>query len=269
MFRGVVRFIAPEDKDKWHIEKDFEDGELVGTRQLWHTCFKTWRDSSFHIELLNDSTDLDNLIRVSGYEDFFEILDKLPNIYKIDFSRYLLMYYKGGGYADMDIMVMTDFRHLIENDLIYLMGRGTSVQTSMFFSPKRHKFWGKVIKEAKSRIEKNFDKIIKATELYSNVRPFKNSKSDLRYKRKYRELCGETVGAKTLKYVYDRYKGNDIRILPDNLFNLSHKNDFCFTRHFCTGLWRRTGRIYGLDTYDNNKLDNILNLFRNGKQTKK
>jgi len=101
-----IHLIAPKDKNKWN--------------PIWHHCYKIFNSSPYTIKLWHDE-EIDKELN-NDDPDFFNILNKCPNIYKWDYFRYLLLEKYGGAYFDMDIEVKRDFFSLLDSNKIYLAG---------------------------------------------------------------------------------------------------------------------------------------------------
>ena len=86
----------------------------------WHTCYNIWKLSPYKIKIWN-SNSIDQLLK-SDDEEFFNILNKLPPIYKIDYVRYIILEKMGGAYFDMDIEIVDgSFLGKLKQDKFYFM----------------------------------------------------------------------------------------------------------------------------------------------------
>jgi len=105
----VIHFIAPEDRTQWH--------------PIWHRCYQSWIDQhpDFEIKLWNDTTDIDDLVKefVPHYYDTF---CRFPyKMMKMNYIRFILLYYFGGIYSDIDIFSYKNFYDkLSKNDFFAL-----------------------------------------------------------------------------------------------------------------------------------------------------
>lgn len=71
----------------------------------YRKCKEIWtKDNDFIYKFYNDH-DLELLVK-KVFPDKYNFFKKLRKIEKIDFSRYIMMYYNGGIYSDMDIILL-------------------------------------------------------------------------------------------------------------------------------------------------------------------
>ena len=139
-------------------------GELENPNKwsdLWHHCYNIWKKSPYKIKLWN-SKDLDNLLKEDD-EEFFNIINKLPSIYKFDYVRYLILEKFGGAYFDMDVEILVDFIPLLNPNLQYFMGGsgGTIIENSIMIANQttpNPNFWNRFRMNTKYKILKNLDK---------------------------------------------------------------------------------------------------------------
>ena len=131
--------------------------------ELWHHCYNIWKSSPYEIKLWGDK-DIDQLLKEDD-EEFFNILNNLPPIYKWDYVRYLILEKFGGAYFDMDIEIVRDFLPLLHPEKIYFMGGKINeyVQNSIMISltPKtqtRFWVWQSLKNTSKFNILNNIDK---------------------------------------------------------------------------------------------------------------
>ena len=93
----IIHLLAPEDKNKW--------------RPIWNKCYPSLQNLPYQIKIWNDK-EIDNLIKQDN-KDFYNTLNTLPLIYKVDYVRYIIMRDYGGVYIDMDVEVINNFIPLI------------------------------------------------------------------------------------------------------------------------------------------------------------
>jgi mannosyltransferase OCH1-like enzyme len=210
-------FIAPEDRSKWY-----------NNNQVWSSCYQSWVDSSFDTVLLNDKEDIDSIIKENNDGNFFDILQQLPSIYKIDYVRYIILRNTGGVYADMDVYLQNDFKHLIKPNKIYINGRGQGLCNSLMISPK-HDFWDSVMKECRVRVKNVFHDI-------------KNDKEYIqgRYTNFKVDRQSFLTGAILLQDVItQRNLWKKVQVLNEYFFNREARgNDFAYCIHYQTSMWR-------------------------------
>ena len=201
----ILHFLAPEDKAKWSPK--------------WHHCLDSWKKSHHRIKIWND-TEIDEFIK-SYDPGFFQVLDTLHKIYKLDYVRGLILEKIGGAYIDMDVELISPFIHQIDTNKIYVIGASCAdevVQNSLMISPPSE-FWGRFLTFSRKRIFENLEA----------VRAFPD------YDEKTKgTIVRKTVGPIALSEFIEQDTEN-IEILPADLFNWSQ--GICFTKHHHTGLW--------------------------------
>lgn len=145
----TLHFLAPEDKDKWH--------------PTWHTCFNIWSQTPYNLNVWTDEG-IDKLLQEDDEEFYNEYLNKIPNIYKFDYVRYIILERYGGMYVDMDIeLIDASFIDKLDPKKVYLMEGtcGTYVENSLMLSPLNDfnkTVWQRVKSFAKNSIIKEFKK---------------------------------------------------------------------------------------------------------------
>lgn len=142
----LIHLIAPKDKTKWP--------------EIWHYCYNIWKSSPYEIKIWYDE-DIDQLIKEDNKE-FFNIINNLPSIYKIDYVRYIILEKFGGAYFDMDIEIIKDFLPQLNPQKIYFMEGtgGTLAENSiMIDSPNSNiTFWNRFKMFTQRKIIENLDK---------------------------------------------------------------------------------------------------------------
>jgi hypothetical protein len=212
-----IHFLAPEDKNKWH--------------PLWDECFNTWAQTKHDLNIWTDKG-IDQLLKEDNEEFYTEYLNKLDNIYKFDYVRYIILKKYGGAYVDMDVELVNDFFPLLDPNIIYMMEgtNGTYVENSIMISPiqdpnkpynqKSHyekasyEIWGRIKSMAKNNIIRRFDEI--------------NNNS---------KLVIEVVGPGMLSTFFSKLKNS---LLYDILgyYNFNNPNStLSFTKHHYSGTW--------------------------------
>lgn len=204
----TIHLMAPKDKTKWH--------------PIWHKCYSIWETSPYKIKLWYDE-DIDTLLKEDNKE-FFNILNTLDKIYKIDYVRYLILEKFGGAYFDMDVELFIDFLPSINPHKIYLMGADSNdeiVQNSIMISSKEHSlFWSDLKKHIQFKIKNNL-----------------NECSDLNAVLPIGTIVRQTVGPIILsEYIKSNRSNNSIEVLASQHFNRG-SNEIKFSYHHQTGVW--------------------------------
>lgn len=201
----IIHFLAPEDKNKWPLK--------------WHKCLASWQKYNCCIKIWNDK-EIDDYIKCNDLE-FFNVLDGLHKIFKLDYVRSLILENIGGVYTDLDMELISPFIHQLDKNKIYLVGASSDdeyVQNSLMISPP-HDFWTDFLKESRKNIIENFELVNQYPSIHEEIPG---------------TIVRKTVGPIALSSFI---KKNDykINILPANKFNNS--NGICFTKHHQTGIW--------------------------------
>lgn len=102
----VIHLISTLDRKEWH--------------PLWEHCYQIWLTSPYSIKLWGIEEINKELI--NDDPNFLNILNTLPEIYKIDYVRYHILENYGGAYFDLDIEIVKDFLYMLNPNKIYLMG---------------------------------------------------------------------------------------------------------------------------------------------------
>mgnify|MGYP003654512883 CR=1 FL=1 len=101
----ITHFLAPSDKSKWPHK--------------WNVCLKSWQKHSCCIKVWSDE-DIDAFIKCKDPE-FYEVLNGLHKIFKLDYVRSLILESIGGIYSDMDIELISPFVHQLNKNKIRLI----------------------------------------------------------------------------------------------------------------------------------------------------
>ena len=190
--------------------------------ELWHHCYNIWKSSPYEIKLWGDR-DIDQLLKEDN-EEFFNILNTLPPIYKWDYVRYLILEKFGGAYFDMDVEIVDgSFLGKLNPNKIYIMEGTTgsyienSIMISTFNSIDR-KIW----KGIKTYSQTEILKALKTHDL----------KNDM-------GLVVDFVGADLLsKFILLQLKLFNVNceILSYPQFG-SLTNEISYTRHYQSSYW--------------------------------
>ena len=152
----TIHLIAPKQQSEWS--------------EIWVKCYNIWKKSPYKIKLWSDSEDIDNLLKEDD-EEFFNIINKLPKIYKIDYVRYLILEKFGGAYLDLDIEIVNNFINLLHPNVTYI-SEGTSgnyLENSIMISPKEDingtssVFFERIKDHCKDNILLNYEKCLQDT----------------------------------------------------------------------------------------------------------
>lgn len=187
MIPKIIHHICPEDKSKWH--------------PVWVKCYESWKNvfPNYQFIFWNDSEDIDNFIG-EKYPEWFDFYNQLPfHMMKMDFSRYAILNYYGGIYADLDVYCYENFYNdlnkkicLIEPIIFHDNNEGELIMGCLMASEPNHLFWQDCMQMCKKNfavleindddILNNFTEILKISgprllfDTYSNS----NSKNDIR-----------------------------------------------------------------------------------------
>lgn len=201
----TLHFLAPEDKTKWP--------------EKWQFCLDTWQKNYASIKIWNDN-DIDEFIKKNDLE-FFNVLEGLHKIFKLDYVRSLILEKIGGAYIDIDIELKSPFIHQLDKNKIYIIEASSKdeiVQNSLMISQPSD-FWKNFLTYCRKNIYNNLN----------DVKAYPNLIEDLRG-----TIVRKTVGPIALSNFISQSK-NKIEKLPANLFNNS--NGISFTKHHQTGIW--------------------------------
>lgn len=129
--------------------------------EIYQKCSNTWNCSNITKKFYNDK-DLDILIKEKCPENY-PFYSKLRKIEKIDFARYVMMYYYGGIYADMDT-ILKDKKYFsklfLKKDKIvlgieYNKLRYHTAQSILISTSKKKKIWLDLIEYIKKIYDVN------------------------------------------------------------------------------------------------------------------
>ena len=185
--------------------------------EIWSRCYSTLQSLPYQIKIWNDE-EIDNLIKQDD-QDFCNVLNTLPLIYKWDYVRYIMMRDYGGAYIDMDVEIINNFIPLLNPNKLYLM-EGTSgcyIENSIMVNINSQPyFWDDL---------KNFIK----NKIYLNIKKSKDPKNVI-------SITGAMAMSEFIvKEEMQRY-GIQLEILSRYHF-ASLTNEICFTRHYNTTSW--------------------------------
>lgn len=139
----VIHLLAPEDKKKWNNK--------------WHYCYNIWKSSPYEIKIWHDE-DIDNLIKEDD-EEFFNIINTLPPIYKFDYVRYIILEKFSGAYFDMDVEIVRDFIPMLSQTKTHFMEGtgGTLAENSIMIDSLYPNpfFWNRFKMFAKRKVLEN------------------------------------------------------------------------------------------------------------------
>ena len=203
----IIHLLAPKEQYTWH--------------PIWGKCYSIWKTSPYEIKLWNDE-DIDQLLKEDN-EEFFNILNTLPPIYKFDYVRYVILEKFGGAYFDMDIEIIDPsfIPKLNPNKFYYMEGTlGTFIDNSLIISSKVPKYnqdlFHRIKTYTKRLILNNLDECT----------PFNVIKF---------------VGPYALSDWVSRYQSQTIveyEILGQYQFS-SPTNEVAYTRHHQTSVWNK------------------------------
>jgi hypothetical protein len=210
----IIHLSAPKDKNSWP--------------DIWHQCYNYWVNSPYKIKLWNDD-EIDSLIKNDDLE-FFNIINKLPKICKLDYFRALVLEKYGGAYFDLDIEMLFDFLPLTDPSKVYIMGhppfpsKKLIVQNSLFISSLENSLFFYHLKNYfKYTTKKHFNLI---QEPYSHILPGLN--------------IGKIAGSISLSKFVKVYKKSlpFLEILDYKYFNDSN-NSIKFCIHHSIQSWNK------------------------------
>ena len=215
MIPKIIHQIGPEDRSKWH--------------PIWVSCYNSWKNIFQDYEFIfwNDSEDLDNFIK-EKYPEKFNFYNQLPfHMMKMDFSRYAILNYFGGTYADLDVYCYENFYEelnaqicLIEPIIFPDNNEGELIMGCLMSSEPNQVFWKDCMETCENlsyqinldddNILNNFSEILKVS------------------------------GPKLLFDTYQNYQDKtNIQLLPQNLYHPPTTDYFdgMKTKHMKTLTW--------------------------------
>ncbi|MGB8699590.1 MAG: glycosyltransferase [Thermosynechococcaceae cyanobacterium] len=106
-------------------------------------CFKLWTDS-----------DLYSLASIC-FPEYLHILQKGPGVIRADFGRYLVMYYVGGVYVDLDYECFRDLTPLLKDQELVLtyVDDGHEISNAFLASKPFHPLFKEVLIECSKRFD--------------------------------------------------------------------------------------------------------------------
>jgi len=199
----VIHLVAPRDKSKWN--------------EVWVKCFETIKRLPYKIKIWTDE-EIDEILKKDDKEFYYQYFDRLPNIFKYDYVRYILLYRYGGIYMDMDVEVVEDFIPRLDPNMIYFMEgtRGTHVENSIMWAGNKGKQMWEHLKRI-SRVKMIEDVFFWADPVWNimhYVGPWMMSEVTLRWYK----------------------KDVDYQILGHEQFS-NPKSAFSVAKHYSTNVW--------------------------------
>lgn len=129
----------------------------------WEKCYNSLAKIDCGISIWTNEG-IDTLLQEDDKEFYEKYLIKIPNIYKWDYVRYIILEKYGGAYFDMDIEIIDpSFIKKLHPKKIYLMEGtgGTHVENSIMISPLNEinkQIWQRMKLFAKNKIMNHFEK---------------------------------------------------------------------------------------------------------------
>ena len=216
MIPKIIHHIAPADKTKWH--------------PVWDKCYPTWLKHypNFEHILWDDEQSLDLLVG-SSFPHYYADFEGLKHIQKIDIAKMVMIYEKGGLYADMDYYCKSNFFDDFKNKVIVSGSphHNEKIQNGLIAAEARHPFILEHIRD-----------------MFDNVKKIENTGNDDYVKR--------TTGPFALEKTYENNKQlwTDIQVLDSDIYNPTvstfyHENEMLDVKciHLLTGWWGKESRI--------------------------
>jgi len=203
----TIHLLAPNDQFKWH--------------SVWKHCYNIWESSPYEIKMWSDE-EVDKLLKEDD-EEFFNILNTLPPIYKFDYVRYIILEKFGGAYFDMDVEIINgSFLNTLNPIKMYFMEctLGSYIENSIMIATKIPQYNQDLFYRIKTYIKR---KVIDNIEDCSTF-------NVLKY-----------VGAYALSDWFSRYihqTNQQYEILGQYQF-ASTTNEIVYTRHHQTSEWNK------------------------------
>lgn len=196
----TIHLLAPTYNEYWH--------------KTWFKCFEFWKNSKYNIRVWDDKNI--NHLLFEDNKSLLKTLNKLPQIYKIDYAKYLILEKYGGAYFDLDVEVLIDFIPLISPNKIYIADQAHILISSL----KNSKFWSQVKKACAHKITSNHNQL---NNFYSDLYPG--------------AIVKNTTGSKFLfKFIKTTKSLYPIEFLSKHHFGNS-SNEIKFCHHHQTGQW--------------------------------
>jgi hypothetical protein len=218
MIPKIIHQIGPKFRSKWH--------------PAWKVCHDTWlrKFEDFEIKIWNDSDDLDSFIE-EKYPERYEFYKNLPyHMIKMDFSRYAILNYYGGIYADLDMYCYENFYEILDNQVCLIEpidfdnNEGDMIMGCLMASKPDHLFW----QECMNRSEEVYNSIDK--EKLSNYLNVFDSFSEIL----------EIGGPKLIFNVYTNFSNKEqVQLLSKDYFHpdVGTYFDGMKTKHMKTMVW--------------------------------
>lgn len=208
MIPKIIHQIAPLDDYRWH--------------PVWKICHQTVRNTfnDFQLFLWGDGEDIGDFVR-DRYPEHFEFYSSLPShIERIDFSRYCILDYYGGIYADMDMFFYKNPYQLL-NDNSYLLNPfsfddSPVIMNCFMVANEKSTFFKKVIEECKN-----------------NYTPHEVNTLDDVY-----QFTTKTTGPKFLYQCYEKYS-DLVELLDMDTYHapIYKYNENIISKHLKTQIW--------------------------------
>lgn len=209
---------------------------------IWNPCYDSWRRHFPHHHHWNWSNRRINVFVREKYPQYFYFFQKLPkNIMRYDISRYLLLHYYGGIYADMDTFVYRDFTNDLLQDLMIVAHPNGIITTNneteflsnwLMSSVAGHQFFIDCVELSKYRCEQH-------------LKHFGESLLDQDLIHQVLYLTGPFV----VGQIFKEYKLEKQHLLSEYKYTSEHffyHADLC-VKHIGSQSW--TGWIPGVDMY--------------------
>lgn len=190
---------------------------------IWRKCYKSWEGCPYKIKIWNNEKI--NILLKEDDEEFFNILNNLPPIYKWDYVRYIILEKFGGAYFDMDVEIIDSsfFNKLPLNKMFFMEGTsGSYLENSIMITPINlyyEEFWEKI---------KNYAQYIVKSSPKTTLTPHN---------------VQTKVGSGMLsKFFLDKLLNSSSTIRPWEIlgyhqFGCPSNNGIVFTKHYNTSLW--------------------------------
>jgi mannosyltransferase OCH1-like enzyme len=187
---------------------------------IWKTCYNIWKNSSYTIKLWG-AEEIDKELKEDDSE-FYEVLKTIPDIYSIDYVRYIILEKYGGAYFDLDVEIVNNFIHLLNPNIAYFAEGdiGEYAQNSIIISNRDNIFWNRLKLFTKFKILNNLDQDLTISNNVLKISgPLSLSEFLLKFKDKF---LPETK----VELLSIHHFGN-----PDS--------SLCFAKHHRTNTWQR------------------------------
>jgi hypothetical protein len=246
MIPKIIHQIGPESKSKWH--------------PVWNICHETWMKNfeGYEIKIWNDDKDLDLFIK-EKYPEKYAFYENLPyHMIKMDFSRYAILNYYGGIYADLDMYCYENFYDFLNNEVCLIEpidfdnNEGDMIMGCLMASEPNQQFW----KDCMNCCEEVYNQSDKE-KLYNTPNVFDS----------FSEIL-EIGGPKLLFEVYRKFPNKEkVQFLPKNSYHpvVTEYFEGMKTKHMKTMIWGRESiELFetGFKNLNLNYEDGMKNLFQ-------